>query len=129
MSLVYLGGPINGCNDSEVHDWREEAKVLLAERGHSWLDPSDHDFRGRERVPSVTACIVEEDKAAIAESGILLMNCPRPSWGTAMEILYGWELNKSVIAMVPIGAPVSPWLLYHAKVMVASLAEVIGGLS
>ena len=126
--LVYLGGPINACNDSEVHDWREGAKVLLAERGHSWLDPSDHDCRGQERIPSVTVSVVEEDKAAIAKSDTLLMNCPRPSWGTAMEILYGWELGKSVIAMVPIGAPVSPWLLYHAKVTVASLEEVIGEL-
>jgi len=56
---TYLCGGINGLNDSQCKNWREEAKELL---GTETLDPMRNDYRGIEdkfprdgRWPSCTA--------------------------------------------------------------------------
>jgi nucleoside 2-deoxyribosyltransferase len=115
---VYLGGPINGCTDDEASGWREAVKETLAAAGHSWADPMDRDYRGREMEPGIAREIVEGDKADIAECDALLMNSPRPSYGTAMEIFFGAELGKPVFAVLPDdGREPSPWVAHHATVV------------
>lgn len=111
---VYLGGPINGCTDEEANGWRDDVKALLEAAGIDYLDPMSRDYRGRELEPGIAAEIVEGDKADIQECDVLLMNCPKPSYGTAMEILYGHSLGIPVVAVLPVGATPSPWVLYHA---------------
>jgi nucleoside 2-deoxyribosyltransferase len=111
---VYLGGPINGCTDDEAHGWRDDVKQLLEAHGFEWLDPMDRDYRGREMEPGIAAEIVELDKQDIDTCDVLLMNCPKPSVGTSMEILYGWLGGKQVYAVTPPGSIPSPWLVYHA---------------
>jgi nucleoside 2-deoxyribosyltransferase len=113
---VYLGGPINGCTDEEARGWREAVKDELTASGHSWLDPMDRDYRGREMEPGIAAAIVEGDKEDIGECDVLLMNAPAPSYGTAMEIFYGATLGKRVIVVLPDdGKPPSPWVKHHAR--------------
>lgn len=114
MTLIYLGGPINGCSDSEANDWRTEAKALLEERGYGWIDPMDRDYRGREMEPGIAAEIVENDKGDIDCAAALLMNCPKPSVGTSMEILYGYSKGLPVVAVLPNDSEPSPWIVYHA---------------
>jgi nucleoside 2-deoxyribosyltransferase len=110
--LIYLAGPINGCTDEECKDWREDAKKYFGE--DNTLDPMRRDYRGRET--EFTAEIVEGDKADIDASTILLVNHPRPSTGTDMEIFYAWERKKKVIVVVPptSNTKISPWLDYHS---------------
>ena len=122
---VYLGGPINGCTDEEAHGWREAVKPIIEAAGHEWVDPMDRDYRGRELEPGVAAEIVEFDKADIAFCDVLLMNCPKPSWGTAMEIFYGYMEHKTVFAVLPSGAVPSPWVLHHAEVHFGSIVETV----
>jgi nucleoside 2-deoxyribosyltransferase len=124
--IVYLGGPINGCTDDEAHGWREEAKTLLEKRGHTWRDPMDRDYRGRER--EMYREVVEGDKRDIDECDVLLMACPRPSYGTAMEILYGFDRGKPVIAWLPWTNEPSPWVLYHATVVQGHLIDAVGAI-
>jgi hypothetical protein len=112
--LVYLGGPINGCTDEEAHGWRERVKPLLDAKGYLALDPMVRDYRGRENEPGIDKEIVEQDKADIEQSNILLMSCPKPSVGTSMEVYFGRFLHKRIICVLPEGAAVSPWLSYHA---------------
>ena len=115
---VYLGGAINGCTDEEAHGWREAVKPVLEAAGHTWIDPMVRDYRGRELEPGVDEEIVEGDKADIRRCDVLLMNCPKPSWGTGMEVFYGASLSdKRVIVVVPEGVKPSPWLTRHADVM------------
>jgi nucleoside 2-deoxyribosyltransferase len=122
---VYLGGPIFGCTDDEAHGWREEAKPFLEARGHTWVNPMVRDYRGREDTDY--AEIVEGDKADIDGCDVMLMACPKPSYGTAMEILYGYERGKRVIAWVPWDAyPVSPWIRYHAEIAGGHLSDALG---
>ena len=56
--IVYLAGPINGCDDSTAKDWREYAKLHLKVDGI--LDPMVRDHRGQEEAKY--AEIVEGDK-------------------------------------------------------------------
>ena len=126
---VYLCGPINGCTDQEATEWREYAKEhLLLET----LDPMGRDYRGREA--ENTYNIVENDKDDIDECPILLVNHPRPSTGTdmaidqvtaPMEVMYAWIQGKQIIAVVPQGTVVSPWLSHHATGLFTSMDDAI----
>jgi nucleoside 2-deoxyribosyltransferase len=125
---VYLGGPINGCTDEEANGWRNEAKERLAALGHRSIDPMDRDYRGREMEPGIAAEIVELDKLDIEGSDVLIMNCPRPSVGTSMEIMYGWWRRKRVLTVIPEGSVPSPWLVYHSSELFHSVADAIDAL-
>lgn len=126
---VYLGGPINGCTDEEATGWREGVKTILTDAGHAWADPMDRDYRGRELEPGIAAAIVDGDKQDIDGCDVLLMNAPKPSYGTAMEIYYGWERGKRVIVVLPDAAVPSPWVIHHAAAIhYGSVAKVAAGL-
>lgn len=120
MKTLYLCGPINGCTDAEANDWRTYVKGRWA---GPTLDPMRRDYRGREH--EAVREIVELDKADVLASGIVLANCPKPSAGTSMEILFAWENGVPVVAVVPEGAPVSPWIRYHSAHVVHSLSDAL----
>lgn len=111
MRTIYLCGPINGCTDADAMDWRDAAVKCLADV-FAVLDPMRRDYRGREA--DHVAALVEADKADIRASDVVLVNANRPTWGTAMEVLYAYEQGKRVVAFC--GGTVSPWLRYHAEV-------------
>lgn len=144
IKTVYLAGGINGLSDSDATDWREEVKHLLP-REIGVLDPMSRDYRGKED-ESVKA-IVEGDLADIKQCEAVVAHCPRPSWGTAMEIHWVATLGRRVtvecggndyepstqktlgvrrvVAVVPEGAAVSPWLRWHVDVVVPTLTEAV----
>ncbi len=111
--LCYLAGPVNGCTDDEANNWRDIAKARLS----PWrcLDPMRRDYRGRE--DEAVAEIVQGDIADIGKCGVVLANCWQVSWGTAMEVFYAHSKSKRVIAVLPPGARISPWLRYHTEVV------------
>lgn len=126
---IYLGGPINGCTDEEARGWRETVKPGLEGRGHVCVDPMDRDYRGRELEPGIAAEIVEKDKNDICSCDVLLMNAPKPSYGTAMEILFGHKMGKRVIVVHPEGTEPSPWVIHHAdEIHFGSIAAVAEAL-
>ena len=110
--MIYLAGPINGCTDDEANNWRDIAKARLG--ADNCLDPMRRDFRGRE--DDCVDEIVWGDLDDIDESDVVLANCWQPSWGTGMEIRYAFAEGKLVIAVLPPGTRVSPWLAYHATI-------------
>lgn len=118
---VYLCGGINGLSDAACRDWREQAKAVLP---HT-LDPLRRDYRGRE--DEAVSAIVAGDLADIGDCDALLVNATRPSWGTAMEIVYAYKIGKRIVAFTG-GGSVSPWLRYHCEV-VRTLDEALGLLS
>jgi nucleoside 2-deoxyribosyltransferase len=120
MTTVYLAGPINGCSDSEMNDWRDDMAKRL--RDFTILSPAVRDYRGKED-ESVEE-IVEGDKKDIDASDIVIAYCPKPSVGTSMEILYAWMAYKHVIIYAPEGAPISPWLRYHSNDIRHTAADV-----
>lgn len=120
---VYLAGPINGATDAEAMDWRVQATAVLG----NVLDPMARDYRGKE--DESVADIVEGDKADIGSCRAVVAYCPKPSVGTSMEVLYAFERGIPVHVVVPDGAPVSPWLRYHATTVSDSLALTLHALT
>lgn len=119
---IYLAGPIYGCSDAEARGWRE-----AAQRGAphlAFLDPLRRDFRGYETTSA--RAIVGGDLRDIAEADKVLAFAKRPSWGTAMEIVYARILGKRIVAVADF--PASPWLTYHAHVMCDSLDAALEAL-
>jgi len=119
MNRPYLCGPINGCTDSEANDWRRDALAIWPDS----INPMVRDYRGKELDDYRE--IVELDKRDIRACSVVLANCPKPSVGTSMEIFFAWTLGIPVIAWVPPGAPISPWLRYHATTIVDSWEGVV----
>jgi nucleoside 2-deoxyribosyltransferase len=119
---VYLCGPINGRSDDDCTWWREQAKQSLTDT----LDPMRRDYRGKEA--SAWREIVELDKIDVASCDVLLVYYDRPSVGTSMEVLYAWERGKRVVVVNKSGARMSPWLVYHAHSVFASLDDALATL-
>lgn len=120
MSSIYLCGPINGCTDEECKDWRELVKTIWP---GTCIDPMRRDYRGREHESRDE--IVELDKIDVAKADALLVSCEKPSWGTAMEILYAWQIGKPVVVVCPGEMVLSPWLAYHSHRVCHSYADAV----
>lgn len=122
--IVYLAGPIFGATDAEANDWRDIATQRLEEAGHATLNPMRHDYRGHENQYPVE--IVNGDKDDIDGSDAVLAYCPKPSAGTSMEVLYCFDRHIPCVVVVPealqlLGTRLSPWLVYHAREVHATL--------
>jgi nucleoside 2-deoxyribosyltransferase len=82
------------------------------------------DYRGTE--DQNVDEIADADIADIRHSDFVLVNATRPSWGTAMEIVYAYRMSKKIAAFVE-GDRVSPWLRFHCSVhpsMKEAIAEI-----
>jgi nucleoside 2-deoxyribosyltransferase len=120
LKTLYLCGPINGCTDAEANDWRTAVKALWP---GDCLDPMRRDYRGRE-AESVRE-IVELDKIDVTRADAVLVSCDKPSWGTAMEVIYAWMIGKPVVVVCPSGMSISPWLRYHSHAIVHSYEDAV----
>ncbi len=116
---TYLAGPMAGCTDDEMFGWRIEATQRLK----NVLDPTVRDYRGVHETEAQVKHIVHSDKDDIDNADVVLAYCPKPSYGTVMEILYAWERGKTVVIIVPPGALNSPWLRYHSNIIVETVEE------
>lgn len=113
--ITYLCGGINGLSDADCKDWRAVAAARLG----AVLDPMRRDYRGIE--DSKVHAIVSGDLEDIANADYVLVNACRPSWGTAMEIVYAHRDAKPIVAFTD--SRVSPWLRYHCDAICNSVEE------
>lgn len=111
---VYLCGPINGCSDDEATTWRQWFKQFGL--NVNYIDPMRRDYRGKEQQNYRE--IVELDKQDIRDCDAVLVMFSKPSVGTSMEVFFAWTLEIPVIVINESGEDVSPWLRYHATVIV-----------
>ena len=137
---IYLCGGIKDLTDEEACEWRnkaiEELQLDLRLRGESLteahlagkrftcLDPMRRNFRNDEFQSQNE--IVQLDKADIINADILLVNATKPSWGTAMEILFAFEHHKLVVVFS--GGKyedVSPWVAFHATKVCKTMEEAV----
>lgn len=122
MTKVYLCGGINGLNDAQAKDWREVAKSILTPAGVATLDPMRRDYRGKE-AESVNE-IVKGDLDDIRLSDVVLVNASRPSWGTAMEVVYAKTSHRPpMVYAFGAGDKPSPWLVYHCRRLFPTVEE------
>ena len=122
MTTVYLCGGINGLSDAQCKDWREVAKAIFTPAGIATLDPMRRDYRGKE-AESVQE-IVKGDLDDIRLSDVVLVNASRPSWGTAMEVVYAKKEHRPpAIYAFGAGDKPSPWLVFHCRRLFATVEE------
>ena len=118
---VYLAGPIDDCSDAECYDWRIFVTQELFD--HKMINPMRRDYRGQE-LSSINEIVVL-DKLDIQNCDVFFANCPKPSIGTAMELLHAYSFDKIIITVIPIDETPSPWLIYHSTKIFTSLKEAV----
>ena len=116
---TYLCGGINGLDDSGCRDWREAAKERLRTET---LDPMRRDYRGKEN--ENVRSIVFRDLWDIFRCRYVLVNATKPSWGTAMEIVYARLMGKRIYAFVG-DTRISPWLRFHCTSVWMRMSDAI----
>lgn len=129
---VYLCGGINGLTDSQAQGWRTWVSCYFMSDDCpipgkiKTIDPMRRDYRGKED-ESVEE-IYRGDLTDIVECDAVLVNAARPSWGTAMEIVYARTMGRYIVAVVPPDGPVSPWLRVHCNRIVPTLSAACAEL-
>lgn len=93
LLTIYLAGPMDNCTQEYQKGWRDATKEYLDMYKIKVLDPCrrphDADLTARE--------IYELDLIDVKNSDLILADTrpvQRPSWGTAMEIMYAHEVCK-----------------------------------
>ena len=116
--LIYLAGPITGVGD-DARGWRSNAIPMLEEHGFTAIDPLVV-----EAATITPAAVVQLDYAWISKSVGIIARVDRPSWGTAMELVYAFNQGIPVVAWGDV-PHVSPWLLHHITTLKPTLVEAI----
>lgn len=121
--IIYLAGPIAGCDDLAANWWRDEVITELSE-WYEFRNPMTRDYRKKAFDANA---LVEADLADIKASNIVLFNCWQTSFGTPMEMVYASKIyGKAVITIRD--KPVSPWITYHSVLVVPDLSRAIAFL-
>lgn len=119
--VVYLAGPIYEQDDTCIR-WRKAAASILRKKNIMHLKPTDADYRGRETEKFMPRTIVGKDKRDIMACDTILAKCDFPSYGTAMEIMFAWSLQKQIIVVTN---SYSPWIRYHANHIFSTVDEAL----
>lgn len=125
--VAYLAGPIKGCTDEEAHGWRDYIKERMKDDHIEFRNPMLRDYRGyTEFTYEELVDIVEGDKDDIYQSDIVLVHLDRISTGTIMEIMFSAMIGRYIIIVDRTEKDtLSPWILYHANVIVKNIDDAI----
>jgi len=94
---IYLAGPISGCNDDQIHRWREDIKKQYSKH-FDFIDPAELPLLR----PGATARqAVEGDLRAIKKADGLLVNMWRESIGSAIGIVHAHKEGSPVVIADP----------------------------
>jgi len=90
-AIVYLAGPISGCNDVQKTRWRNEFKAL-AKGTHQCEDPSAWPTKGD---------VLTREMLAMARAEIVVANMWKESIGTTIGIVRACANGKPVVLIDP----------------------------
>ena len=120
--VIYLCGGIKDLSVEQQTVWRNKATEELS--NFKTLDPMRRNFRDSEFQSQNE--IVSLDKKDIIECDILLVNATKPSWVTAIEIMFGLDRHKIIVAFTGDNyQKVSPWVAFHSTRVCKTLEEAI----
>lgn len=97
---IYLAGPITGCNDVQMHHWRDEVKAKYA-KDFTFIDPTQRwegNAIGEDKSPLE---IVEADLRGIERADGMLVNMWRESIGTSIGMVHAHRAGKPVVVADP----------------------------
>jgi len=92
-AIVYLAGPISGCNDVQKTRWRNEFKAL-AKGTHQCEDPTAWPWPTRDDV-------LTREMLAMARAEIVVANMWKESIGTTIGIVRACANGKPVVLIDP----------------------------
>lgn len=129
MSKVYLAGPIQHVNDYGK-GWRQWLKKNSD--AFEWVDPmAKYNTMEEAEAEWTESDIVEDDLEMIDECDAILVHWDEvPTCGTPMEVFYTKHVSgKPVVVQTSVERDeISPWLSYHADVIVESFDDAIAAL-
>jgi len=126
------------CTEQEKNEWRNKATHDLLQAANppkltiTCLNPVH-----RENVVNNILnrwmrikTMIKGDKFEIDNSDVVLVHFfppKHPSFmtGTTMEVLYGYEHDKTIVSVVDKNVVISPWIEYHSHCLTYSLDEAI----
>lgn len=97
---IYLAGPITGCNEEQVHRWRDEVKAKYT-KDFTFIDPTQRwegNAIGDDKSPHE---IVEADQKGIQRADGMLANMWRESIGTSIGMVHAHRSGKPVVVADP----------------------------
>lgn len=97
---VYLAGPITGCNDAQLHQWREEVKAKYA-KDFSFIDPTTRWVNNPLGKGATPLEIVEADLQGIENADGMLVNMWRESIGASIGVVHAHRLGRPVVVADP----------------------------
>jgi nucleoside 2-deoxyribosyltransferase len=120
---IYLAGAIWGIKDPFT--WRKHAALDLPD----WeiIDPTKTElFVENEHEDENARKVVADDLRAIESCNAVLAMISEPSWGTAMEMFYAYQLKIPVIGWNPWpgGRTVGPWIKVHCNIVTSDFRDV-----
>lgn len=123
MKKIALEGPINGCNDNECINWRNEVISKLKDK-YTFHNPMDFDCRGKEE--ELRKELISIDTIGITSSDIVLVMADKQTgWGTAMGVQMAWAMHKTIYTVYNSEKSPSPWLVDRSTIMFRNLDDAI----
>lgn len=112
---IYLGGTIY--NEAPDCNWKDTLKKLLPDDMYECFDPDPSE--------DPELYMVARDKAEISNCDVLVAYIQKPSFGTAMEIMYASLLHtKPIFVINPNGMMCGDlWLEAHSHLICSSVED------
>ena len=103
MKHLYLAGPIEGCSDDEIHDWRtlvtdklhRNIRAITPYRGEDKVDEK-YSFETAKRIMTKNYMDVQSCDMVLAYMPKQINN-RRPSYGTTFEVAWAYSLQKPIL--------------------------------
>ncbi len=123
MITIYLSGGIKGLSDEQAYGWRTAVKQHYKGYPIGIITPTRMTERVDMGPKTAARWICKRDKVAIAQSDIVLAYCPVPSWGTAMELHFAYDVLYKWVIVVNDEEYPSPWLMSHSDAIVPTFED------
>ena len=97
---IYLAGPITGCNDEQIHRWRDEVRTKY-DKDFDLIDPTlrwEGNAIGDDKSPHE---IVAADQGGIERADGMLVNMWRESIGASIGMVHAHRSGKPVVVADP----------------------------
>ena len=98
--FVYLAGPIEGCDEGEIQEWRKYAQSGVVE---NIIGINPYRAETESESPESKKRVVMKNYMDIKFCNLILACLPkhindrRPSYGTTSEIAWGYSLQKPIV--------------------------------